>query len=491
MSSGVRAGIRRGMRFLVPALLVGAIGWGLRGMPGRSASAGDRARLVDLPADAAIARQGSFETALPAVGRLQAHRTVSVVAPDLDGEAKVVYIAPDGSEVKQGQVIVRFDETQFRRELQEEERRLVELKSEMARSKAERALETRNTDATVKKLEEELRILKESNEQLLRQAKAQLAFDEANLRRSQTELERKRRQAEERLIPREQVELAEIDVRAKEFAVEKGQKELKLQEEKAASTERQKQIELDNAIVAAETALRKTDDESGSLLRRLQHREREVREERENLEACTLRAPASGLLVLNRLWQRGEQGQRVTRVGDTVWPRRQLAEIPDLSKMVVLCRVPERDIAGVRVGAPARVRLEEDPSRVYRAVVSRMGSVAEEIGPWETSGLEPGTRVFTVTLDLRTKATKRLYPGMTANVELITRQIPSAVYVPRHCVFESEEGHVVYRWVPAQDGARKGRFVATPVEPGLQNARYVVIRRGLKPGERLATRKPT
>jgi multidrug resistance efflux pump len=490
---GVGRAIRRGTRVLVPVLLIGGAVWGLRELPGRAASPGDEARLVDLPPDAAAVRQGRFETTLEATGRLRAHRTVSVVVPDLrirNGEIKVVSIERDGAEVTQGQVICRFDDTEFRRELRQEQLQLEQLRSEMARSKADRALETRNTDAALKKLEEELRILEESNAQLLKQAKAQLAFDEANLKRAQTELDRKRRQAEERLIPREQVELAEIELRAKEFAVAKGLQDLKLQEDKAASTERQKRIELENAKVTAETAVRKTGDERGSLERRLRRQEREVKEEEENLALCTLRAPASGLLVLSRMWQRDDT-RRATRVGDSVWPRRQLGEIPDLSKMVVVCRIPERDIAGVRVGAPARVRLEEDPDRPYRASVIRISSIAEEVLPWDTSGIEPGTRTFTVTLDLQVDRKKRLFPGMTANLEIITQRLPQALYLPKQCVFESGEGHIVYRWVtPASGPGGKGRFVATEVTPGLENKHHVVIRRGLKPGDRVAIRKP-
>jgi multidrug efflux pump subunit AcrA (membrane-fusion protein) len=474
-------------RFVFLGTLLGALAWGMLGVSGRTASPGDDVRLTDLPADAATARQGVFETSLKSTGRLAASRTVSVVSPDFEG--KVIFIAEDGAPVKKGDVICRFDDTEFRRELRQETLEYENAKAELAKSKADRSLENRNSDATVKKLEEELRILKESNEQLLKQARAQLAFDEANLKRSQTELERKKRQAEERLIPKEQVELAEIDERAKEFAVDKGQKELKLQEDKAASTERQKQIELENARVTAQTAQRKTGDESTSLQRRLRHREREVEEEREKVEKCVLRATATGMLVLNRLWQRVEQGVRATRVGYTVWTRRQLAEIPDLSRMIVSCRIPERDIGGVRVGAAARVRLEEDASRLYRATVSRISSAAEEVDPWDSSDLEPGTRTFTVTLDLHVRDTKRLFPGMTSNVEIVTRQLPQTLYVPKQCVFERGEGHVVYRWKPMPPG-RKGRFVATPVVPGLENERHVVIKKGLKPGDRLAKKEP-
>jgi multidrug efflux pump subunit AcrA (membrane-fusion protein) len=322
------------------------------------------------------------------------------------------------------------------------------------------------------------------------------------VKRSQSELARKRRQADERLIPKEQVELAEIDLRAKEFALDKAGKELALQQEKTAATERQKQTDLENAQFAASTAQRKTVDEGSSSTRRAQRRKQQMEEARERVEWCTIRAPASGLLVLSRQWR--ESGRRATRVGDQVEPKSQLGELPDLSQMVVSCKLPERDIGGVHLGAPARFRLEEDPERVFHGVVSRISSVAEEIPPWENTGLDPGTRAFTITIDVREKDAKRLLPGMTANVEMVAQRLARAIYVPKECVFDEGDRHVVYRWVPISGppggvrtrtpgsaaSQRRGRLIPTPVVPGRENAQYVVIRRGLRPGERVATERP-
>jgi multidrug efflux pump subunit AcrA (membrane-fusion protein) len=480
------------LRLLLFAAAVGGVVWGTRIIYSPSALATTEG--VPAP-ETTVARQGGFEVVVAATGRLRANRTVTVLSPEREG--KVTAIATDGIQVTKGQVICQLDATDFKRDLREKELAYENARAEISKSKADRSLEARNTDAAVTKAREELRILKESNGKLLDQARAQLAFDEANLKRSQTELTRKKRHADERLIPKDQVELAETDLRAKEFAVEKSRKDLALQQEKATSTELQKQTDLENAQFASSTAQRKTVDEGSSATQKAELMRKQMEEARDRVEWCTIRAPASGLLVLSREWR--ENGQRVTRVGDQVDPQSQLAEIPDLSKMVVSCKLPERDIGGVRLGAPARIRLEEDPERVFHGVVSRISSMAEEIAPWENSGLDPGTRAFTITLDLREKDPKRLLPGITANVEMVAQQLARVIYLPKECVFDQGDRHVVYRWVPISGlGAnrwppekRRGRLIPTTVTPGRENTQYVVIRRGLRPGERVATQKPT
>jgi HlyD family secretion protein len=482
----VRTALRRLLRLALLAALVGGVAWGTRTISSRSALADPESMVVP---ETTVVRQGSFEVVTAATGRMRAHQTVTVLTPDMEG-GKVTSIATDGVQVTKGQVICQLDATDFKRDLREKSLAYENARAEISKTKADRSLESRNSDAAVTKAQEELRILKESNAQLLRQAEAQRAFDEANLKRSQTELERKKRQADERLIPKEQVELAEIDLRAKEFALDKAVKELALQKEKAATTERQKQTDVDNARFTASTAQRKTVDESSSATQKAERLKKQMEEARDRFDWCTIRAPASGLLVLSREWREG--GQRVTRVGDQVDARSELAEIPDLTKMVAQCKLPEREIGGVHVGAPARIRLEEDPERFYHGVVSRISSVAEEVAPWETSNLSPGTRAFTITIDLREHDPKRLLPGVTANVEMIVRRLPNAVFVPKECVFDQGERHVVYRWapIPGATGPRHGRLIPTPVTPGQQNARYVVIRRGLRPGARVATQSP-
>jgi multidrug efflux pump subunit AcrA (membrane-fusion protein) len=81
---------------------------------------------------------------------------------------------------------------------------------------------------------------------------------------------------------------------------------------------------------------------------------------------------------------------------------------------------------------------------------------------------------------------------MTANVEMVAQRLARAIYVPKECVFDQGDRHVVYRWVPISGpaGQRRGRLIPTPVVPGRENAQYVVIRRGLRPGERVATERP-
>jgi multidrug resistance efflux pump len=253
--------------------------------------------------------------------------------------------------------------------------------------------------------------------------------------------------------------------------------------EKAAATEQQKQTDLDAALFVVESAGHKVGNETGAAKAKTAALKSALDLVQQQIDGCVIRSPADGLFVLSNTWHPGGDGQRPTKVGDQVFPRSQLAEIPDLSRMQLLCRVPERDMGTIRVGQETLIRIDEMPERPFHGKVMRVGAIAEEIDPEDSSALVAGTRVFNVTLDLVEKDPAHLVPGMSATVEYITARLPRAIYVPRECVFEEGDAHVVY--------VRKGSgFVKTRVTAGAENGQFDEIKQGLKPGMEIARQRP-
>ena len=61
-----------------------------------------------------------FERRVVAEGNLEAAEATPVTAPvDAQGQLKIAWIVPDGSRVKQGDVVVRFDPTDMQRGLED------------------------------------------------------------------------------------------------------------------------------------------------------------------------------------------------------------------------------------------------------------------------------------------------------------------------------------------------------------------------------------
>jgi RND family efflux transporter MFP subunit len=353
----------------------------------------------------------------------------------------------------------------------------------MEKSDRDQKLEQRNSQAAVEKAEEEKRILVEANRVQLDQAQAEVDFKKAELERLTTEYERKKKQAEERLIPAAEVEVAEIAMKSAAFAADKAEKDLSLQVEKAKSDLQQKETDLENALFTVQTAGQRLSDSKRAAERRMENIKRRLDEAKQRLSWCIVRAPTSGLVVLAKEWRRGD-GRRVARPGDELRPGSELVSIPDLSAMAVDCKVAERDIGRVKRGQTVIVRLDERPKEPHYGRVTRISSVAEAVSPWDDSGFDAGTRVFTVTVELRGRAGTRLLPGMSASLEIVTQRIPNAVFVPKSTVFSRGADHVVYV-------RQSGSYHPVAITLGQENATHVCIQSGLHGGEWVATTDPT
>jgi multidrug resistance efflux pump len=96
-----------------------------------------------------------------------------------------------------------------------------------------------------------------------------------------------------------------------------------------------------------------------------------IRNATQGLQSLEIRAPYDGILVLQRDW-RGD----VPRVGSSAWPGMTLGEIPDLGAMKADVFVLEADAAGLAVDKRAVVTLESQPGVTYGGKVTQVDKLA-------------------------------------------------------------------------------------------------------------------
>lgn len=197
-----------------------------------------------------------------------------------------------------------------------------------------------------------------------------------------------------------------------------------------------------------------------------------IRQAEEGLAAIELRAPHGGIVALERNWQ----GEPV-RVGDSAFPGRKLAELPDLSRMEVEVFVLEADGGGLAVGQPAEVTLKAVPDRVFRGEVTRVDALARPRLRWLP------VQYFAATVSLEETDPAIMKPGQRVEAVLTLDRLEDALTVPRHAVLERDEERLVYR-------RRRGGFEAVPVTLGPASAGWVVVTSGLEAGDVVALGEP-
>lgn len=193
----------------------------------------------------------------------------------------------------------------------------------------------------------------------------------------------------------------------------------------------------------------------------------------EGLAALEVRAPHGGIVMLERDWR----GNPV-RVGDTVWPGRPLAKIPDLTVMQAEVYVLEADAGDLETGQPATVWLEAHPGEPHAAAVEKIDPMAGR------RNRRVPVQYFRTVLSLEETDTEVMKPGTRVRAEITIADLDEAITVPRQAVCSIDGAAVVYRWT------RRG-FEPVEVELGPAALGRVVIASGLETGDRIGLRDPT
>jgi HlyD family secretion protein len=181
-----------------------------------------------------------------------------------------------------------------------------------------------------------------------------------------------------------------------------------------------------------------------------------------------------GIVVYRQVFFGSEA--RKPQVGDQVWANQPLIILPDVSRVVVETKVRETDVHKVDRNQSVDVRVDAYPELRLQGRVTLVGTLAQEERD------RRGAKFFTVTVEVD-DSDQRLRPGMTAQVEILAEQRAQALSVPLEAVFRKDGTAFCYvreRW------ALHRREVVL----GPSNEHFVVIEKGLRPGERVSLRDP-
>ncbi len=259
-----------------------------------------------------------FVRRVPAQGDLQAVRATPISVPaGVPGPFRIGWLAPDGSLVRKGDVVIRFDPSVL-------EKRLVDAEDDLRGARLQMDKEQLTGLSEVRKLEKD-----------------------AAMARVELENARQFQKKDAGIFSRSEIIESDID---QQLAIE-----------------RQKHAE-----GSQHTHQRLTGTELDLLRIKVRQADAKIQQARAGLQALAVTAPHDGVLILKRNW-RGE----TTRVGDSVWNGQPLAEIPDLSTMQAEVYVLEADAGGLKTGKTATVAVESAPGVTYPARIQRVDALAK------------------------------------------------------------------------------------------------------------------
>ncbi|HEY6248873.1 MAG TPA: efflux RND transporter periplasmic adaptor subunit, partial [Candidatus Angelobacter sp.] len=362
-------------------------------------------------------QRGEFVDNIPVRGNIKALHSIQLTAPSIAGDLQIVKLAPMGSMVKKGDVVVQFDTTTLKATL---DQRLSELKSATAdidHSKAEARL-SREQQAT----------------DLLQ---GRYDVDRARLDSSKQEI------------------LSEIDGAETRLKLADAEQKYKELQQKDVSTKNSTDADIDAKKYKREKSLF------------------DVHLAQQQLASLTLRAPADGMVTIMpnqraRNWTQGGSTPDF-KEGDRAWSGAVIAQLPDLTTVRVSARVDESDRGRLKSNQTATVRLDAIADKEFPAQISEISPLAKlDYSSW------PFTKNFDIALEIK-EADSRIRPGLSASARIAVEKIPNSILVPVEAVFEKDGRPVAYVLHGSQfeerpvQVARRGRtqlLIAGGLQPG-------------------------
>jgi multidrug resistance efflux pump len=209
------------------------------------------------------------------------------------------------------------------------------------------------------------------------------------------------------------------------------------------------------------------------------------------VEYCTIRAPGDGIVVHANVPDRGGQIQSPIVEGATVRQGQPIFYLPDPNHMQVKAKVNESKVALIESGKRARVIIDAFPDRPLLGTVTEITPI-----PAPASAASSDVRVYYAVVKLDNGGFAELRPGLSAEVTFLIDSKPSVTRLPLQAVLWANEKSyvaVVSNSPQKPDSAKNGPpWRWQPVELGkASNAKYVEVISGVKPGDKVGANPET
>jgi HlyD family secretion protein len=359
---------------------------------------------------------GNFLVSVTESGELRAKKSISISAPRMRGNIKIVYLVPEGTRVNAGDTVIRFDPTEALSNLKDSESKL-----EIAISERDKLLANQKSGMT--RMESDLK-------------SAELSF-----------------------------ELSRLNLEQMKFEAEVKQQEANLNHQKNELSYKKAHQDFESQKIINESELNKVQIE-------VQQKKADLERAQKDLENLTLTSPAEGLVVYEMNWN---TGRKIT-IGDSPWSGMTIISLPDLSAMESITYVNEVDVSRIKKGQAVEVRLDAFQDSIFRGMVESVASIGRN------KDNNSSIKVFEIQVSIEGQS-DILKPGMTTSNKMIINEIPDVIFIPQESVFETEGKKIVY----VKDN---GGFNKREVSVGEKSENYIVITKGVEPGDEVSLRDP-
>jgi RND family efflux transporter MFP subunit len=373
---------------------------------------------------------------------------------EVEGMTTIISIKPEGTRVKEGELVCELDSAALRDQLVNQE------------------ISTKRAEADLQQAEKTLQVaeiavreyLEGTFPQDVQSAEGAIKLAEADLVRSQERLEWSNRMLQIGYVTQSQNQSDKLTLQKMQFSLREAQTKLMVLQKYT----QEKQVKDLQANVEKAR--------SDKLAKESTYALEKAKEEklRKQIDKCKIMAPGDGLIVYANEQNRFGSNQALIEEGASVRERQRIFSLPDIAKMRVNTKVHESMVDRVRPGLKSRIRVDAFPQQPLTGTVDSVAPL-----PDPNSFFSSDVKVYTTLISID-DGIDALRPGMTAQVEILITQLESVMSIPVQAVLQFKGKDHVY--VAKADGT----WARREIKLGVSNDKLIEVREGLNEGDEVA-----
>ena len=383
-------------------------------------------------------------------------------------EIKIIQLVPEGTEVKQGEIVCQFDRSEIDQNISQQQIKVEQAQSKIETTEQELAIQKNEAQSKVQEAEVEHELAEIDLEKYVEgDYPAEMKDLQGNIALAKMEVERTAEKLEQfqELVKkgfRTQQQLRAVEQEYEQYKNYLDRDLLKLDvkedfERRRMVTEHTSKVAQASSKVVRARAneiaqVAKAESEFRAAKATFEVEKRQLDEYNEMAEKCTIKAEQAGVVAYaNESWY---DSSRQIREGAMVYFRQKVFSLPDMDNMQVQVNVHESMVKKVAVGQSAEVRLDSFPGLVLPGTVKSVAQLADSNRSW----MSGGSKEYATVVTIDTMPDEDLRPDMTAEVRIQAKVIPDALIVPVSAVAAHKGQHYAFV-VPKgkTDQASRGR----------------------------------
>ncbi len=439
-------------------------------------------------------KQGPLTISIGVTGTIQAKDKL-VIKNELEGSSTILYVVPEGTQVKEGDLLVELDASTLTDQRVDQQIMVQNAEAAFINARENLAIVENQAQSDIEQAELVYEFAKQDLEKyiqgefpkLMKEKQREITLNQEELTRAEQELKWSQILYEEKYLSKTELMQDEIAKKRFELNMEVAQADLELVKEyqykrdiaQLKSDVKQTRMALERTQRKASASIVQASADLQAKISEFERQKSKLQKIEDQIKKAKIYAPREGLVVYATSVRMSFRGNdEPLQEGQSVRERQELIHLPTTSSYVAEVKIHESYLDKVRLGLPVRITVDALPGSEYIGELATIAPLPDA----QSVFMNPDLKVYNTEIQIQGEGND-LRSGMSCNAEIVIDQFENTTYIPITAVTRLDGKPTVFV-------AENNRWMPREIVLGPDNNRLAQIKDGLDVGDQILLTPP-